>query len=123
LVNVAEADCREPTVTLPNASLAGLLVSCPAVTPVPVSGIASVGFPGSEVIVKFPLAEPAACGAKITVNDVLCPAARVSGVAIPFRLNAVPLTAACEIVTLAALLFVTVSEALCCIPTVTLPNA
>ena len=58
-------------VTLPNASLAGLLVSCPAAAPVPVSGIVSVGLGALEVIVTLPLAEPVAWGAKITLNEVL----------------------------------------------------
>lgn len=54
---------------------------------------------------------------------VLWPALMVTGVAIPLRLNPVPLIAACEIVTLVPPVLVTVSEADCWLPIVTLPNA
>jgi hypothetical protein len=70
-VIVALAVCCAPTVTLPNALLAGLLVSCPAVTPVPESEIVSVGVDAFEVSVTVPVALPAVCGANVTVKLVL----------------------------------------------------
>ena len=70
-VTVTEAVCCDPTVTLPNASLAGLLVSCPAATPAPESGIVSVGFGAFEVRVTLPLTAPAVCGANVTPKVVL----------------------------------------------------
>lgn len=70
-VMVAVTVCCVPTVTLPRASLEGLLASCPAVTPVPVREMVSVGFDASDANVTVPLAEPADCGAKVTVKLVL----------------------------------------------------
>lgn len=43
----------------------------PFATPVPDSGMFTVGFDPSDVIVKVPVALPAACGAKVTVRVVL----------------------------------------------------
>jgi hypothetical protein len=70
-VTVSEAVCWLPTVTLPKASLDGLLVNCPAATPAPDSGIVSVGFEPLEVRVRFPLALPVAWGVKAMVKVVL----------------------------------------------------
>jgi hypothetical protein len=113
LVIVSEAVCWLPTLTLPRAWLDGLPVSCPAATPVPDSGIVSVGFVPFEVRLTLPLAEPVACGAKATVKVVLWPAANVVGVVNPETLRPVPLIAAWEMVTLVPPVLVTVSEAVC----------
>ena len=113
LVIVSEAVCWLPTFTLPKFSLDGLLVSCPGATPVPESGIVSVGFAPLELTVTLPLEEPVACGAKDTVKLVLWPAANVVGVVSPLRLNPVPLTAAWEMVTLVPPVLVILSEAVC----------
>ena len=123
LVTVSEAVCWVPTVTLPKAWLDGLAVICPAETPVPESGIVSVGFEPFDVSVTLPLPEPVACGAKITLKVVLCPAASVVGMANPLKLNPEPLTAAWEIVRLVPPVLVTVSETDSWLPTVTLPKA
>ena len=72
-----------PTVTLPKLRLVGLADKAPAVTLVPDSGMFSVGFEPSDVIVNVPLAVPAVCGENVTVRVVLCESARVSGVVIP----------------------------------------
>jgi hypothetical protein len=56
------------------------------------------------------------------VNVVDWAAAIASGVVIPLSVNPVPLTAACEIVMLALLLFVNVTVWLLWVPTVTLPK-
>lgn len=75
------------------------------------------------LLVKDPLAEavPLDCGVKATVNDALCPAARVSGRESPLTLNS-------EVVMLAAvtvmleLLAVSVAGRLFVCPTVTVPK-
>jgi hypothetical protein len=45
-----------------------------------------------EAITKFPLAFPADCGVKMTLNITLSPAARVTGWLRPLTLNSVPVT-------------------------------
>lgn len=57
--------------TVPNPSLVGFEVSWPGVTPVPDRGMVSVGFGAFEVMVIFPVALPAACGANTTLKFVL----------------------------------------------------
>ena len=110
-VNVPEAVPLFPTVTLPRLRVAGLILNCPtAEDPVPESGIVSVGFDAVEVIVTLPLALPDADGVNFTVNVVLFPAASVKGVEIPVIVNPVPLTLACETVTLVPPLLVIVSD-------------
>lgn len=49
LVRVSDRVPVVPITTFPNASLAGLAVSCPGVTPVPVKGMLSCGFEASLV--------------------------------------------------------------------------
>lgn len=81
-----------PTTTLPIPRVAGVAVSCPvAVVPVPERAIVSVGLEAFEVIETLPLALPADCGAKITLNGTLCPAVSVTGAVIPLSVNPVPL--------------------------------
>ena len=70
----------------------------------------------------FPLAAPVVVGAKLTLNDALCPAESVIGRERPAILNPVPLIDAAEIVTLVPPLFTRVSEPLLLVPTVTLPR-
>lgn len=88
-----------PTVTPLNARLDGLGVRSPAEIPVPDKGMLSVGFVASEVTVRVPLALPDAVGVNVTLKVVLAPAASVTGVVMPLKLNPVPLAATCEIVT------------------------
>ena len=59
---------------------------------------------------KFPLADPAAVGAKVTVNVTLCFAESVIGVVSPLTEKPVPLTVASEIVTADPPVLVNVSE-------------
>jgi len=92
LVTVSEIDCLFPTVTLPKLRLVGLAPSVPGVTPLPESGIVSVGFDALDVRVRFPLAPPADDGVNETLNVALCPAVSVTGVVIPVKLNPEPLT-------------------------------
>lgn len=88
-----------PTVTLPKLRLVGLAAKVPGVTPVPESGILRVGFDAFEAIVTVPVTSPAAVGLNTTLKLVLAPDAKVTGVVIPLKLNPVPLTPTCEIVT------------------------
>jgi hypothetical protein len=61
----------------------GDAVNVAGVTAVPLSGICKLGFDAFEVTVTVPLDEPADVGAKVTVNDVLCPGVSVTGGVIP----------------------------------------
>jgi hypothetical protein len=82
-----------PTLTLPKLKLAGLGDRVPSVTAVPETGTVRVVFEASLVTVRFPLALPAASGAKTTLKDLLAPAARVNGTVTPLTLKPVPATA------------------------------
>ena len=66
-----------PTCTLPK--LTALAVSVPGVTPVPESGIVKVAVFPLLVIARLTVLLPADCGAKATLNEVLCPALSVTG--------------------------------------------
>ena len=90
LVTVSERDLLVPTVTLPKARLVGFDARVPAVTPVPDRAIVSVGLEAFEVIVILPLALAAVVGANATVKVALWPAVKVTGAAIPLRVNPVP---------------------------------
>jgi hypothetical protein len=91
-VRLPEAVPLLPTTTLPRFRVVGATLSSPAVAvPVPVSGTARVGFEALEVTVTLPLALATDCGVNVAVKVALCPAASVTGVVIPLRLNPVPL--------------------------------
>ena len=122
LVTVSDSVCLFDTCTLPKLRLVGFAPSAPAVTPVPDNGIVNVGFDAFEVIVTFPLTVPAEGGVNDTLKVVLCPDVSVTGAAIPLRLNPLPLTPTCEIVTLDPPLLVTVSDSVCLFDTCTLPK-
>ena len=79
-----------PTVTLPKLRLVGFDPNAPAATPVPVSGMVSVGLDAFEVIVILPLRLAADAGVSVTEKVALCPAVSVTGAVIPLRLNPVP---------------------------------
>jgi hypothetical protein len=100
-----------PTTTLPGiVTVVGFAVSVPAAaTAVPVSGIDKLGFEAFDVTVTVPLNVPVDVGAKVTVNDVLCPGVNVTGGVIPVMLKPVPAAVAAEIVALVPPVFVTVS--------------
>jgi hypothetical protein len=80
-----------------------------AATAVPLSATTRLGFDAFDVIAIVPLKLPADEGARVTLNDALCPGVKVSGALIPDRLNPVPLTVAAEIVAFTPPVFVTVS--------------
>ena len=79
LVRVSVSIFELPTTTLPKLKLTGFGVICPCVTPVPVRPMFN-GEPGaSDTIANVPFAEPAAVGAKVTVNATLWLGASVAG--------------------------------------------
>jgi hypothetical protein len=80
------------------------------VTAVPDKGIVRVGFTAVDVTVRLPVALPADCAVNVAVKVALCPAASVTGVVIPLKLNPVPVIPTWEIVTLEAPVLVNVSE-------------
>ena len=67
-VTVSELEVPFPTCTEPNDRLDGFEPSIPADAPVPLSGIVSVGFEPSEVIVRLPDALPLDDGENLTVK-------------------------------------------------------
>jgi hypothetical protein len=75
---------------------------------VPDNGKDSEGLGASEVIVTLPLALPAVSGENVAVNVVVCDALSARGVVIPLSLKPVPLTEACEMLTVAPVLLVSV---------------
>lgn len=99
-----------PTVTLPKLRLDGVDPRLPAAAPVPDNGMARVGSEAFEVMVTPPLALPAESGVNVTLKFAVWPAASVSGVVIPLKLNPAPLIATCEIVTLEPPALVMVSD-------------
>jgi hypothetical protein len=111
-----------PTVTVPKLRLVGFGVRSPADAPVPDRAMDSAEFDASDVTVTLPLALPAEVGLNEMWKVVLCPAPSVIGVVTLPRLNPVPLTATCEMLTLVPPVFVTVSDKDEVLPTVTLPK-
>jgi len=79
-----------PTTALPKFTLEGFAVNEPSAAPSPLSGIASVGFDPSEVMVTFPAALPVTVGANLTLKLTLCPTLNVTGNANPLMLNPLP---------------------------------
>lgn len=122
LVKVSESAWWVFVCTVPKFRLVGFAPNAPSASPVPDSAIDSVGLGASEVIVTLPLALPVAKGANVTVKVVLCAALSATGAVIPLSLNPVPLTEACEILTVDALLLVKVTVWALWVPTVTPPK-
>ena len=110
LVTVSDRDLLLPTITLLKPRLVGFDPNAPAATPVPDSGMLSVGLDAFEVIVILPLTLPAAAGVNVTLKFALCPAVSVTGALIPLKLKPDPLIPTCEIVTLEPPVLVTVSD-------------
>ena len=107
-VRVTVCEAEAPTATDPKAREVGLAASC-ACAPVPVIEMVVGEFGELLVIEIVPVTLPPAVGANCAVNDVLFPAANVSGVVSPLMLNSAPDAAACEIVKLATPLLVKVT--------------
>ena len=112
----------EPTVTLPNETLAGLDPSSPSVRPVPERAMFKLGFVPFELMVNVPLAAPAAAGLNATVNDALWPALKVCGRDSPLSVNPPPVADAAEMVTLEPPVFVKVPPRDFELPICTLPK-
>jgi len=74
------------------------------------------------VTVTLPERLPALAGSNVTLNEVACPAASVSGTVKPVALNPAPLSLICERVTLALPLLVTVTLCVVLVPVVMLPK-
>ena len=86
-----------PTVTEPKAIEVGLAVTDPSAMPLPLSGIVSVGFEPSDVMVTLPVELPVADGANLTLKLTLWPAFKVVGKAKPVMLKPGPEADAAEI--------------------------
>jgi hypothetical protein len=112
LVRVSDKLLLLPVRTLPNARLEGLAASVPGATPVPESAMLKLGLEPLEVMLTLPLTAPLVVGAKVTVNEVLCPAFRVRGRESPLMLYPLPVAAAAEIVRLDPPELVNVSDKL-----------
>ena len=80
--------------------------------------MAKLGFEAFDVTVTVPLNVVTLVGVKVTVNDVLCPGVKVTGVAIPETLNPSPDSATTEIVAFVPPVFLIVSVWLELCPTV-----
>ena len=87
---VSDRDPVLPSFTFPKLRLVGFALRAPGATPVPDTGMVSVGLVAVEVTVRLPLIAPGAVGANLTVNVALCPPVSVTGAAIPLMLNPVP---------------------------------
>jgi hypothetical protein len=111
-----------PVSWLPKLTLPGFAVRLPAV-PVPVTGIEMFESVAVLVTAIVPVAAPAIVGANCAVNEALCPAAIVNGVATPVTLKPGPVAAIWLTVALVLPEFVKVT--VCCpvLETATLPNA
>jgi hypothetical protein len=100
LVNVSDKFEVLPTWTVPNPRDVGFGVRVPCVTPVPERGILRLGLPPFEVMLILPVATPLVVGAKVTVNEAVWPAVKVTGRVRPDKVNPAPVAAAAEIVRL-----------------------
>ena len=107
----------DPTATLPKLSVAGATASCPGVVPVPDRAILSGELDASDTSDRLPFTAPALDGANLTVNVTLWLPVSVAGRVKPVTENPDPVTLACEMVTVAPPVFVTVSDLLPVLPT------
>ena len=71
LVTVSAMDCWLPTVTLPNASLEGLLASCPAAIPAPDREILAVESEALLAIVTIAVNDPTPVGVNARLRVAL----------------------------------------------------
>src|SRR5580704_12622528 len=120
--NVTVCDAVFSSTTLPKLMLVGLAVKSPDVTAVPVNGIDKFGFCAFDVTATSPVKVPVDCGAKVTLNETLCPAPSATGRVMPETLNPVPLAATAVICALVPPVFCIVSDCVRLFPTCTLVN-
>lgn len=89
--------------------------------PVPAKAIVNGEFVALLATVTLPERLPAEAGANVTVKEVDCPAARLSGSAIPLTLKPAPLSLTCEMETLEFPVFVNVTVCKALVPVARLP--
>lgn len=77
----------DPTVTLPKSRAAGVTVSCPALTtvPVPARGTEREGLAALELTASDPFTDPLDVGAKVTLKVKLWPGLKVTGGLMPVK--------------------------------------
>jgi hypothetical protein len=112
-----------PIETLAKLTLEGFAPRKPGVIAVPVRGIFKLELLALLTIATFPLAVPPDVGAKVTLKVALWPAVRVVGRVKPLELKPVPVTVACEIVTLDWPELFRVAVSVCWLPTCNGPKA
>jgi len=91
--------------------------------PVPVTVAEAVEFAALLRIVTPPLAAPVAPGAKVILNDVLCPGFNTTPLDTPVAVNPAPETVTCDNVTVAVPVFERLNVCAELAATFTLPNA
>lgn len=107
---------------MPKFNAVGTRVSCPSAVPVPDRETFKLGFEALELTMMPPITPTADCGVNTALKVTLAPELRSSGKLSPVILNPVPLTEACEIVTLVPPVFVNESIKVWVPPTCTLPK-
>jgi hypothetical protein len=88
-----------PRVTLPKLTLDGITEIC-GCTPIPLREIVAGELLALLTTVTLPERLPIEVGAKMTLKDVDCPAARLKGNVIPVVLKPAPIALICEMETL-----------------------
>jgi len=121
-LNVSVRLLLEPTATLPKSRLLGETANWPTAAPVPDSAIDGAVPVAFETTARLPLALPAESGANTRLKVKLCPADSVKGKVIPLTLKPLPVTFACEMVTLEPLELLKVACLVLLSPTCTLPK-
>jgi hypothetical protein len=86
LVTVCDNNCVLPTCTLPKPRLAGLAETAAGVAPVPERATLNDELDALLEMDTVPGLLPADWGANVTLNVLLCPAAKVRGSVSPLRL-------------------------------------
>jgi hypothetical protein len=87
-----------PAVTVWFAGSEVIVREGPAALPVPLAWISARGVEALPITDRVAEALPAARGVKLEVNEALCPASRVNGIAGPVTLKTVPETETPDIV-------------------------
>ena len=98
LVSAADKVWLWPSCTLPKLRLDGFELSAPEAVATAETGTFTTVVDASVVTAILPLALPAACGAKVTLKLLRCPAARVKGKLMPLILKPLPVTVAWRMV-------------------------
>ena len=114
--NVPLSVALDPTATLPKLRFVGDTANCPAAVPVPESAIVSGEFDAFDPSERLPLAAPLLVGVNVTLNVALWFGVRVSGKFNPLIEKAAAVELACEIVTAAPPVLVSVSVKLELLP-------